>query len=409
MDVAALSASDFVIVYREYGTSHGVAITGTVDGLDITWGSESVFHAAATYNLSLETLSETEVVIAYADGSSGNAGSAIAGTLTGGGFFWGSPSVFNADSTHNIGVVALSASEVAVAYGDAGNGNYGTAIVGTLTGGSLVWGSESVFHTDTSYEINVVALSATEVVVVFRDYDNGSPGTAIAGTVSGGTFAWGSQSVFNPADTIDIDAAALAGTDFVVVYRGDLNYEHGTAIVGTLSGGNLTWGDASVFNPGPTSAINVAALPGSGLVISYREADDFEYGKVVTGESTGDGLLWSREGVFNPARTIATDVAALPASGFIVTYWDNGDGDFGEARVPDCMERRPIGTAKHGAAGGEKVTVVVEGVSEVHTGLIPGQVYYWQDDGSLGTTHTRFRVGLAMSDAELLLDQLWPH
>jgi hypothetical protein len=407
--LAALSETAFVAVYRQGQTSYGIAILGTVSGRDVTWGDPSVFHAAETYNLSVEALSETEMVVAYVDGSSGNAGTAIAGTLTGGSFFWGSPSVFNAGSTHNISVAALSATELVVAFGDGGNGNYGTAVAGTLTGGSLVWGSESVFHTDTSYEVNVVALSATEVAVVFRDFNNASLGTGIAGTVSGGAFAWGNPSVFNPADTVDIDAAALTGTDLVVVYRGDLILEHGTAIVGTLSGGNLTWGDASVFNPGRTAAINVAPLPGAGLVVCYREADDLEYGKVVTGELGGDGLLWSREGVFNPARTIATDVAAVPASDFVVIYSDNGNADLGTARVPDRMERRPIGTAKHGAADGETVTVVVEGVSDVHTGLIPGQVYYWQDDGSLGTTHSRFRVGLAMSDAELLLDQLWPH
>lgn len=72
------------------------------------------------------------------------------------------------------------------------------------------------------------------------------------------------------------------------------------------------------------------------------------------------------------------------------------------------MERRPIGIAKNAAAGGDTVTVVIEGVSEVHSGLIPGQVYYWQDDGSLGITPTWERVGLALSATELWLDHLWP-
>jgi hypothetical protein len=408
IDLAALSETGFVIVYREAGTDYGVAITGTVSGGSVTWGSPSVFHPAATYVMSVEALSGTEFVVAYADGGNANYGTAIAGTLTDGDFFWDTASIFNAASTHNISLATLSGTELVIAYGDGGNANYGTAIAGTLTGGSLVWGSESVFNADTTYEVNVVALSGTEVVVVFRDFNNASLGTAIVGTVSGGAFAWGSPSVFNPAETVDVDAAALSGTDLVVVYRDGGNLEHGTAIIGTVSGGELTWGDASVFNPGPAAAINVAALPEAGLVVCYREADDFEYGMAVTGELSGNGLIWSREGVFNPGRTIATGVAALPASGFVVIYSDNGNADLGTARVPDRMERRPIGTAKHAAAGGETVTVVVEGVSEVHTGLIPGQVYYWQDDGSLGTTHSRIRVGLAISDAELLLDQLWP-
>ena len=60
------------------------------------------------------------------------------------------------------------------------------------------------------------------------------------------------------------------------------------------------------------------------------------------------------------------------------------------------------------ADGGETVQVVVGGIDGGHSGLVPGQVYYWQSDGSLGTTPTAVRVGLALSESELLLEDLWP-
>jgi hypothetical protein len=51
--------------------------------------------------------------------------------------------------------------------------------------------------------------------------------------------------------------------------------------------------------------------------------------------------------------------------------------------------------------------VIISGVSDVHTGLVPGEMYYLQSDGSLGLAPTAHRVGLAISETELILDQLW--
>jgi hypothetical protein len=51
--------------------------------------------------------------------------------------------------------------------------------------------------------------------------------------------------------------------------------------------------------------------------------------------------------------------------------------------------------------------VALEGIADAHAGLTPGRIYYWQEDGSLGPTPTLTQVGLALSESELLLDQLW--
>jgi len=406
--VAALSETDFVIAYRPAFPEHGTVISGTLSGGEVILGSPSVFNPGNTSDIAVAALSETAVVIAFRDSGNSDRGTAIVGTLSGGGWTWSDASVFNAASTGGIAVAALSATDLVVVYTDHGNSGYGSAIHGTYSGGVWSWGNESVFNPAYAYHTRVAALSATDFVVTYRDAGNADQGTAIAGTVQGADINWSSGSIFNPAGTNSIDIAALSATDFVVAYYDYGDSRLGTAIVGTLAGGDFTWGSPSVFNPGNTTSIAVAALSETAWVVAYQDVDNDDQGTAITGELVDGGLIWSREGVFHPARASGTGVAALPAAGFVVVYQDVATSNDNLVRVPDRMERRPIGIAQHTAAGGETVTVVIDGVSAAHSGLIPGQVYYWQGDGSLGITPTRERVGLSLSASELLLDHLWP-
>jgi hypothetical protein len=217
-------------------------------------------------------------------------------------------------------------------------------------------GSESVFNATSTVYIAVSALSASDFVVAYRDVSG--YGTAIVGTVSGGTISWGSESVFNAATTSYIAVNALSATDFVVAYQDEGNLDYGTAIVGIVSGGTVSWGSESVFNAAGTVYIAVSALSASDFVVAYTDTDSYS---------------WS-----------GTAIVGRRISGY-----------------------RFIGTAKTAASGGETVTVIISGVSDVHSGLVPGQFYYLQQDGSLDLTPTGYRVGLAISETELILDQLW--
>jgi hypothetical protein len=406
-DMAALSATGFVVAYQDVGNSyHGTAITGTVSDGDVVWGSPSVFNAAGTYGIGVAALSETEFVVAYYDEGDGYSGTAIAGTVSSGGLFWGTESVFNPAPTYDIDVASMSGNEFVVAYRDSGNAQRGTAVAGTTSSGNLFWGTESVFNAGTTYEISVAALSSTDLVVAYQDMDNSTYGVAIGGTLSGGNLAWGTESVFNADSTSPIDVAALSPTDFIIGYFDSFS-KAGTVITGTLDGGSLAWGDESIFDPWRAYDIGVAALSPTDVVIAYRAVDHFSHGTVIVGTIDGDGFAWGNGVILNTALTNQLRVVPSGAGEFVVGYLDGGNQSAGTVRVPNRIERRVIGTAKNAAEGGEAVNVLIGGVSDVHAGLTPGRVYYWQDDGSLGIATSHTRVGLAVSDTELILDQMW--
>jgi len=404
--VSSLSPTSFVIAYGDGGNFHGTAIVGTVSGGTLSWGPESVFNAAETFGIAVSSLSLTSFVVAYTDGGNSGSGTAITGTVSGTTLSWGPESVFNAASTDNIAVSRLSPTDFVIAYRDIGNSSHGTAIVGTVSEGTLSWGSESIFNAVITTFIAVSRLSATDFVIAYTDWGNSLYGTAITGAISGTTLIWGSESVFNAAETNFIAVSSLSPTDFVIAYGDWGNSGYGTAIVGTVSGTTLSWRPASVFNAAATYDIAVSSLSPTDFVVAYRDYGNSEYGTAIVGAVSGTTLSWGPESVFNAATTYYIAVSSLSFPDFIVAYRDDGNSYYGTAIVGH-LDKRLIGTARTAASGGETVPVIIDGVSDVHSGLVPGQMYYLQENGALGLTPTQNRVGLAISETALILDQMW--
>ena len=80
--------------------------------------------------------------------------------------------------------------------------NYGKAVVGTVSGSTITFGSPVTFASASLMPLRSVYDSSNEkVVIVFQDGANSSYGTAIVGTVSGTSISFGSESVFESANT----------------------------------------------------------------------------------------------------------------------------------------------------------------------------------------------------------------
>lgn len=111
---------------------------------------------------------------------------------------------------------------------------------------------------DTGYGTSVVALSSTKFVVTYMDAP-AKYGTAVIGDVSDNTITYGSEYVFNSAETPAISVAALSPTRFVVAYSDSGNSYYGTAVIGDVSGNTITYGSEYVFNPATTHYVSAFA------------------------------------------------------------------------------------------------------------------------------------------------------
>ena len=246
-----------VIAYRDAGNSnYGTAVVGTVSGTSISFGTPVVFESANSFYIAATFDSNSnKTVICYADGGNSSNGTAIVGTVSGTTISFGSAVVFESNASGGVGYPTIAfdsnLNKVVIAYQDIGN-NYGTAIVGTVSGTNISFGTAVVFESAASpYTSITFDSTSNKVVIAYRDNGNSKYGTAIVGTVSGTGISFGTAVVFETAQTNDIAITFDSNSNKVVIsYRDTGNSQYGTAIIGTVSGTGISFGTAVVFNAG---------------------------------------------------------------------------------------------------------------------------------------------------------------
>ena len=156
--------------------SDGTVTAVATSGGDPSVGSSAVFESAsASYIASAFDSNSNKVVIAYQDGGNSNYGTAVVGTVSGTSITFGSPVVFNSANTRDHGVCFDSSNnKIVISYMDVGNNFYGTAIVGTVSGTSISFGSEVVFNS-TGFTFGnkcVFDSNSNKVVIAYNDDDD---------------------------------------------------------------------------------------------------------------------------------------------------------------------------------------------------------------------------------------------
>ena len=111
---------------------------------------------------------------------------AIVGTVSGTSISFGTPTTFGVVAQNTSVTFDNNSNKVVIVYRDTGNNNYGTAIVGTVSGTSISFGTPVVFESAASYSTEATFdENSNKVVIAYRDLGNSSYGTAVVGTVSG--------------------------------------------------------------------------------------------------------------------------------------------------------------------------------------------------------------------------------
>jgi hypothetical protein len=411
ISTAALSSTKFVVAYSDGSHPYmGFAVIGEVSDGQIVYGRKFVFDHWGVNEISVTALSDTKFVVVYSDLGNESYGTAVVGEVSGRTITYGSEYVFNTgvtlyNSTYNS-TDALNSTRFVIAYMDEDNGEIGKSVVGDVSGSTITFGPVFTFNTGSTEGIALSALSDTSIVVAYTDKGNSNYGTVVKGEIAGTTITYTPEFVFNSDLSSYISSARLSGSTFVIAYR-DTSTDDSNAVIGEVSGNSISFGTVTNFNEDAALTISAAALSEQKFVVTYVPYEDFldkSRGKAVIGNVSGDSITFGPERNFNPRTTNKVSVAGLSPINFVVAYGEIAFSDFVSAVIGDIVDGHVIGIAKTSATAGETVSVIVSGVSDIHTGLIPGEIYYPGINGDLTTTPTHIPIGLAISDTELLLD-----
>ena len=414
------NSNKVVIAYRDDGNSdYGTAIVGTVSGTSISFGTPVVFESADSAYISATFDSNSnKVVIAYSDLGNNYYGTAVVGTVSGTSISFGTPEVFeSATIFYTSAAFDSNSNRVVIAYRDAGNSDYGTAIVGTVSGTSISFGSATVFETANSIYFSAAFDSnSNKVVIAYQDYGNNNYGTAVVGTVSSTSISFGTPVVFNSTRCSFNSATFDSNLNKVVIaFQDSDNSDRGAAVVGTVSGTSISFGTFVVFESAGIS-YTFATFDSNlnKVVIAYQNNDNSNYGTIVVGTVSGDSISFGSATVFESADSRYISATFDSSNNkVVIAYRDAGNSNYGTAVVfttgftsQNLTSENYIGIARSGAADTAGAIIDTQGaIADNLTGLTAGQSYYVQTDGTFSTTPDDPSVfaGTAVSATKLIV------
>jgi len=404
------NAGKIVIAWNDNG-SQGTARVGTISGTSISYGTAVAFESANSQDITTAFDSNSNrVVISYRDYGNSQYGTAIVGTVSGTDISFGSPVVYESASAANSSIAFDSSNnKVVIVYFDEGNSNYGKAIVGTVSGTSISFGSAATYESaTTAYHDVTFDSSNNRMVIVYQDTGNSSRGTVVIGTVSGTSISYGTPAVFESGSAQEMEVAFDSNSNrVVIVYRDGNNSNYGTALVGAVdtSDNSISFGTAVVYHSGTIGANlgNAIAFDNNvnKVVVAFVDGSDSNHGKFVVGtvDSSDNSISFTSATDFNSASTTLYAKAMsvdTTNNRVVLGYRDDGNSTYGTAIVLqvagtatayNLTTENFIGFAEDTVATGQPVTINTKGaIDENQSSLTPAQQYFVQTDGTLGTS-----------------------
>lgn len=454
----ALANGDTVVINSD-GTVSVVAETSYSEGA----GTPTVFESAAAYTPTIAYDSNAQkVVVAYSDGGNSFYGTAVVGTVSGTSITFGTPVVFYSGRANDIDATYdENAQKIVIAYQDQPASRFGKAIVGTVSGTSISFGSAATFESSRADNISITYdKNAQKVVIAYETTDSSSFGYGIVGTVSGTSISFGSATNFGQTNQTAIAYDENAGK-VLIAYRDDAIGSKGSAIVGTVSGTGISFGSFTQFEAGQTAGLSVAYDSNAQkCVIAYSDGGDSFYGKArvatISGTSVSfpsgpttfdtDGIgssgavydpvaqkvVITANGKAYPGTISGTTITFATATTFesggidesdsvydsntktvVTAYNDTGNSYYGTAAVfrnagsnTNLTSENFIGFSNGAYSDTNTATIqVVSAVDDAQTGLTAGEKYYVQTDGTLSLTPDDPSVyaGVALSATKILI------
>ena len=417
-----------VVIYRNGDNSKGEARVGTVSGTSISYGTAVEFEQGNTEFIAATFDSNSnKVVIVYRDTDDSNYGKAIVGTVSGTDISFGSAVTFeSAHAAYMSATFDSTNNKVVIIYCDLGNSNYGTAIVGTVSGTSISFGTPVVYASATTYYQAVGFDTANGKVVI--NYDNiteiyisggSNTGLGIVGTVdsSDNSISFGTRAGWMNGGQLyaDITYDSDSGKFLFVASNGSQS-NRGEATVATVSGTSISFGTVAVYETGVANYSQVVMDTSTNkAVVAFRDQGDSNKGKFNVGTISGTDVSFSGATEFNAATEWIGIGYDSTSEKVLIGYRDQGDGDDGTVRVlqnavpTNLTTENYIGIASGGTyADGQSVTVDTIGtVNADQSSLTAGQQYFVQEDGTLGLTadSTSVVAGIAISATELIVKE----
>lgn len=239
---------------------------------------------------------------------------------------YGAEAVFESGDSTYIDVAALSETKVVISYRDEGNSNRGTAVVGTVSGNSITFGTPVVFYNDNAAYIRITKLDSDSVAIAYTDVDN--DGSAIVGDVSGTSISFNTPAEFTADSNNFKDIDRLDDTHFLVAWNNTIGTQL-DATVGTVAGGNITYSSTGTLDGDSTTSLSIAGLTSTTAIIIANDTGNSTRG-LAHGITVSAGAVTAVDSwVFDAAESTFISTVPVTSTRAFTAYFNDGFGKYG--------------------------------------------------------------------------------
>ena len=390
--VTGLSTTQFVVACSANDSwGSGISFVGNVDGMGITYGDIYPFKESTLANpISLITLSPSKFLILYLDPLGTNI---IIGETSGSSISFGSESNLLSVNDAWISTKALTDSKVVFAYTDTSNLDYGTAVIGDISDKTITLGSSQTFNTYVSYDPKLGRLNESQFLLTYYDAHDNLYYARIC-DVLGTSITFNSENTVGASSTFsDYDIAVMDSTKFLFLYS-DIGSDYKVlAKVGNISSSTITFGteyELNIFGKEYFYILNSIYLFSSYVLVCGK-------GEIEIVDVSGDIVTNGEEVEFGFDQFSSS---YLSESKVVISYgvWDIG------SVIVETLRGDIVGIARESRAAEQSIPIVINGISGTNSGLIVGENYFANSAGTIMTVPTQWKIGMAISSSELLMD-----
>jgi len=392
-----------IIAYRVSSSSpyYGYAVVGTVSGMSISFGTPVAFYSSGSINGTVTAVYDTtanKVVVTFYPQAGGLY--AIVGTVSGTSISFGSTANISAGPSYPSSVYDSSANKTLVSYSNGSGSGYPTVVAISVSGTTPSFGSPVVVVSaaiqGTSLSYDTTANKSSLVVT----HQSSSYLKAYAITISGTTPSAGSAT--------DLGSYPNGADNLSTAYDPDIN-RHIVVFRDRTSGASQYFSNYIIFQISGTSIIsNTAATAfnnlnggapvvvydtGSNKVVVVYNTESYTISAKV-GTATTSSIAFGDQITVDPAiNQYSIGAVYDSAADRVVVGSYVGSGIvFNAGGIPNTSFIGITDAAISNAASGS--VTIKGGINKTVTGLTPNATYYVQADGRLaaGVTSIPFDI-----------------
>ena len=415
-----VNSGKVVIVYEHNAPTTEIrAIVGTVSGSTISFGTAVSFGNTGgneDMEISYDAVAQ-KVLIAYIDNNDSKKGKAIVGTVSGTSISFGSPATFSSETLYGVAITYDANAQKHLIVMDV---NFGSlkCVVATVSGTSVSFGSVyTVSNSGWSPWPCVEYCSHTQKnLITWQNGGNNSYGTALTATLSGTTVSFGNATVFTSLANSGYSGLGYDSDQntFVLAHN---QYDPSTGDKSFLTCFQISGTNVTAGTPVQYVAGRIDQRPGvtyhagaKKIIVNFGNPLTSGRWSYVIGTVSGNSISVGSVVQVDTATSTTWHASTYDSATGRIVMAANSNGGRAVVFSPaysNLTNENFIGISDDAYADGASATIQVAGsVDDAQSGLTAGQSYYVQTDGTLALTPDDPAVfaGTALSATKLLIN-----